>query len=27
MCRKWKIKTIVAASCRQYEKKVNSHET
>ena len=26
MCRKWKIKTVVAASCRQYEKKVDSHE-
>jgi len=26
MCRKWKIKTVVAASCRQYEKKADSHE-
>ena len=27
VCRKWKIKTAVAASCGQYEKKADSCET
>ena len=26
MCRKWKILTVVAASCKQYEKKADSRE-